>query len=217
MMRTRFDSQLSALNHRLIQMGALCETVIDLAARAVGLNMPQLANQIPEHSAQIRRAGREAEGMCMRLFLHQQPVAGDLRHISAALKMVTDMQRIGDQAEDLAEIISIMKITDTEDLRPMDTLAAQACSMVTTSVDAFVKKDAALARQVIDRDEAVDLGLLEMRDVLIRRIAQAPESGQEALDLYMTAKYFERIADHAVNLARWVQYAVTGQEKGERL
>ena len=209
-MRTQFDQQLSALSHRLIQMGSLCETVIDLAARAVLMKQPELAGEIPAHSAEIRQAARDAEGMCMRLFLQQQPVAGDLRHISAALKMVTDMQRIGDQAEDMAEIITVMKMTVMDDLKPIDEMAGEASAMVTASVDAFVKKDADLARQVIDRDEAVDRGFRQVRSALIHRIAVEPDSGEEALDLYMIAKYFERIADHAVNIGQWVQYSVTG-------
>ena len=209
-MRTRFDQQLSTLNHRLIQMGSLCETVIDLAARAVLMKQPELAEKIPAHSTEIRQAARDAEGMCMRLFLQQQPVAGDLRHISAALKMVTDMQRIGDQAEDMAEIVTVMKMTGEDDLKPIDEMAKEASSMVTTSVDAFVNKDVVLAQQVIDRDDVVDRGFREVRSALIRRIAVDPENGEEALDLYMIAKYFERIADHAVNIGQWVQYSVTG-------
>ena len=211
-MRTKFDQQLDALSRRLIQMGSLCETVIDLAARAVVLKQPELAREIPAHSAGIRQAARDSEGMCMQLLLRQQPVAGDLRHISAALKMVTDMQRIGDQAEDMAEIIGIMPMTLKDDCMPIDDMAKQARAMVTASVDAFVDKNVSLAQQVTDRDEAVDQGLCQVRAALIRRIAGEPDCGEEALDLYMIAKYFERIADHAVNIAGWVRYSVTGQQ-----
>lgn len=216
-MRTEFDRQLGALNHWLIQMGAICEKVISQAASSIARGDKAPAAEIPPLAEKLRGMARDAEGLCMRLFLQQQPVAGDLRHISAALKMVTDMQRIGDQAEDMAEIIAVMKTDGSYDFREIDRMAEAAIKMVTGSVDAFVHQNTALAEQVIRRDDEVDSCFLRVRSSLIELIRKNPQDGEEALDLFMIAKYFERMADHAVNIAGWVRFSVTGELQGGSL
>ena len=158
---------------------------------------------------------RDIEAMCLRLLLQQQPVAGDLRRISAALKMITDMERIGDQAEDIAEIIPYMEGRSGEECAAVGEMAKAAIHMVTRSVDAFVHRDTDLARKVIAYDDVVDDDFDRVKAALIGLIAKNPADGEYALDLLMIAKYFERIGDHAVNIAGWVVFAVTGVHPGE--
>ena len=184
-MRNKFDEQLSQLNHEMIEMGALCEEVIALASRALTENDKSLAARVAPLDSEIDRKERDIENLCLKLLLQQQPVARDLRQISAALKMITDMERIGDQAEDIAE----------------------------ESVDAYVKCDTMLAEQVIAEDDTVDGYFTQVKERLIGKIAQDPADGEYALDLLMIAKYFERIGDHATNIAEWVIFSVTGVHK----
>ena len=198
-MRNKFDEQLSQLNHEMIEMGALCEEVIALASRALTENDKSLAARVAPLDSEIDRKERDIENLCLKLLLQQQPVARDLRQISAALKMITDMERIGDQAE------------DNDLLREM---AKAAIRMVTESVDAYVKCDTMLAEQVIAEDDTVDGYFTQVKERLIGKIAQAPADGEYALDLLMIAKYFERIGDHATNIAEWVIFSVTGVHKG---
>ena len=183
-MRSRFDEQLALLNRELIEMGALCEEVIALSAQALTEGNAELAARVAPLDQEIDRKEREIESLCLKLLLQQQPVAKDLRQISAALKMITDMERIGDQAGDIAE-----------------------------SVDAYVKHDTVLADQVIAEDDTVDDYFARVKKDLIKRIAQDPDDGEFALDLLMIAKYFERIGDHATNIAEWVIFSVTGEHK----
>ena len=212
-MRSRFDEQLALLNRELIEMGALCEEAIALAARALTEGEPQLAKQVAPLDGEIDQKERNIEAMCLKLLLQQQPVARDLRQISAALKMITDMERIGDQAEDIAEIVGFLNGRSAENSSLLREMARSAIEMVTGSVDAFVKQDTALAEKVIAQDDVVDSYFEQVKEALIRKIADMPEDGAYALDLLMIAKYFERIGDHAVNLAQWVIFAVTGQHK----
>lgn len=216
-MRTRFDEQLALLNRNLIRMGAICEESIALAAKAIGSGGAELARQISPLSAELDELEREVENLCLQLLLRQQPVARDLRYVSTALKMVTDMQRIGNQAEDIAGIVLVMHRSSENELPLLGEMARAVIEMVTGSVDAFVRQNVTLARQVIDRDDEVDEDLIRVKDILIDMIASHPEQGQEALDLLMIAKYFERIGDHAVNVAGWVVFAVTGQHEGEHI
>ena len=206
-MRSRFDEQLTRLNQALIEMGAMCEEVIALAAKALADWDPRLAKKVAPLDGEIDRMERDIEAMCLRLLLQQQPVAGDLRRISAALKMITDMERIGDQAEDIAEIIPYMEGRSGEECAAVGEMAKAAIHMVTRSVDAFVHRDTDLARKVIAYDR--------VKAALIGLIAKNPADGEYALDLLMIAKYFERIGDHAVNIAGWVVFAVTGVHPGE--
>ena len=210
-MRSRFDTQLALLNRELIEMGALCEEAIALVSKAITESDKALAKKIAPIDSEIDRMEREIESMCLKLLLQQQPVAGDLRQISAALKMITDMERIGDQAEDIAEIIMLPgegNIPSREVLREM---ARATIGMVTESVDAYVKKDVSLAEKVIGDDDIVD-GLFDtVKKDLIKKISEKSTDGEYAVDTLIIAKYFERIGDHAVNIAEWVIFSVTGK------
>lgn len=209
-MRSRFDEQLSQLNTEMIRMGAQCENVIAMSAKALLEGDTALAAEVPELSARIDRCERDIEGMCLKLLLQQQPVAGDLRVISSALKMVTDMERIGHQSADIAEIITMAHIAASDDTLPIHAMAEAAIKMVTQSIDAFVKKDTAAARAVIGYDDVVDECFDRVKSALIERFSKPETDGEYALDLLMIAKYFERIGDHAVNIAKWVLFSITG-------
>ena len=215
MMRSRFDEQLAQLNKQLIEMGALCEEVISMASRALMDGDLPLAAKVAPLDAEIDQKERDVESLCLKLLLQQQPVAKDLRQISAALKMITDMERIGDQAEDIAEIIKFLNGRTVENGALIRELASAAIKMVTESVDAFVKHDIMLAEKVVSDDDIVDRYFDQVKQKLIERIAQQPADGEYALDLLMIAKYFKRIGDHAVNLAEWVIFSVTGVHKEE--
>ena len=212
-MRSRFDEQLGLLNRELIEMGALCEEVIALAAKAMGDGDVALARKVGPLDAEIDRKERDIESLCLKLLLQQQPVARDLRQISAALKMITDMERIGDQAEDIAEIVTFLSGRHPENSELMREMACATIKMVTDSVDAFVKHDILLAEQVVRSDDTVDDYFDEVKRQLIGKIAAEPGDGEYALDLLMIAKYFERIGDHATNIAEWVIFSVTGVHK----
>ena len=208
-MRSRFDEQLSLLNKELIEMGALCEEVIALAAKALIAADRELAQKVAPLDSEIDRKERTIESMCLKLLLQQQPVARDLRQVSAALKMITDMERIGDQAEDIAEIVcSVGRPIENDGL--LREMAQAAIKMVTESVDAFVKHDIILAKKVVRDDDIVDHYFDEIRRTLIQKLSHDPDDGEAAVDLLIIAKYFERIGDHAVNIAQWVIFSITG-------
>ena len=215
MVRSRFDEQLELLNRELIEMGALCEQVISMAARALMSGDTKLAGQIVPLDGEIDQMERDVESRCLKLLLQQQPVAKDLRQVSAALKMVTDMERIGDQASDIAEIISFLHGRGGEDCAFIGQMGEATIRMVTDSIDAFVRRDTKLADEVIAHDDIVDAYFLKVKTALIQYIAASPDDGEYALDLLMIAKYFERIGDHAVNIAEWVLFSVTGVHKGD--
>lgn len=212
-MRNRFDTQLMELNNELIAMGALCENAIASSVKALLNGDVKLAASAIRIDQEIDRKEREIESLCLKLLLQQQPVAKDLRQISAALKMITDMERIGDQAEDIAEIITFLGGRGAENSNLLREMARSTIKMVTESVDAYVKHDTALADQVIAEDDTVDDYFARVKKDLIKRIAQDPDDGEFALDLLMIAKYFERIGDHATNIAEWVIFSVTGEHK----
>ena len=214
-MRSRFDEQLSQLNREMIEMGALCEEVIALASQALTEGDAALARKVAPLDGEIDQKERDIEAMCLRLLLQQQPVARDLRQISAALKMITDMERIGDQAEDIAEIVPFVVGHSAENDALLKEMARATIQMVTGSVDAYVKHDLALAEKVVADDDIVDGFFDQVKEQLIGRIARSPEEGEYALDLLMIAKYLERIGDHAVNIAQWVTFSVTGVHKEE--
>ena len=215
MIRSRFDEQLELLNRELIEMGALCEQAISMAARALMSGDTALAAQITPLDGEIDQMERDVESRCLKLLLQQQPVAKDLRQVSAALKMVTDMERIGDQASDIAEIIGFLKGRGGEDCAFIGQMGEATIRMVSGSIDAFVRRDTRLADEVIAHDDIVDAYFLKVKTALIQYIAASPDDGEYALDLLMIAKYFERIGDHAVNIAEWVLFAVTGVHKGD--
>ena len=215
MIRSRFDEQLELLNRELIEMGALCEQVISMAARALMSGDTKLAAQITPLDGEIDQMERDVESRCLKLLLQQQPVAKDLRQVSAALKMVTDMERIGDQASDIAEIIGFLHGRGGEDCAFIGQMGEATIRMVSGSIDAFVRRDTKLADEVIAHDDIVDAYFLKVKTALIQYIAASPDDGEYALDLLMIAKYFERIGDHAVNIAEWVLFSVTGVHTGD--
>ena len=209
-MRNRFHEQLEQLNVELIEMGALCEEAISAATKAYLEGDRQLGSRAAYLEQEIDHKERDIEGQCMKLLLRQQPVASDLRAVSAAMRMISDMERIGDQASDIAEIARDMKRSSVIEEVPMGEMARAAIGMVTDSVDAFVRSDLKLAHAVIARDDELDGLFLTVREKLTDLIAQRRDGGL-CLDLLMVAKYFERIGDHACNIAQWVEYAITGE------
>lgn len=210
-MRSRFDEQLEQLNKELITMGMLCEDAIEKAAQALLSGDRALAGTLPELQSRVNHKEREIESICLRLLLHQQPVARDLRTVSAALKMVTDVERIGVQSTDIADIITKSKLQEVEsDSLPIRDMATAVIKMVSDSLDAFVKKDMKIAQDVVKYDDVVDGYFNDMKRALIERLKEADSDGESILDLLMIAKYFERIGDHAVNIAKWVQFSITG-------
>ena len=211
-MRSRFDEQLKLLNRKMTEMGGECESIIAAAGKALLQGSAEDARRAQEQGHRIDQLEREIESICLKLLLQQQPVARDLRVISAALKMITDMERIGDQAEDIAEII-----TTGAECRDIRVMAESTIKMVTDSVDAYVRQDLSLARAVIEYDDVVDEAFCRVKGTLIAMIAQNTADGEYALDLLMIAKYFERIGDHAVNIAEWVEFSVTGEHKSDSM
>ena len=208
-MRVKFEAQLERLNVERITMGALCEDVISGAAKALLDGDSGLRETVLAAERDINQKERDIESLCMKLLLQQQPVARDLRTISSALKMISDMERIGDQAADIAEITRDIADNSIKDLVPIGDMARATIKMVTDSVDSFVRKDLGLAEAVISSDDVVDDLFLQVREELIRRIGMG-DSGEVCIDLLMIAKYLERIGDHAVNIAEWVEYSLTG-------
>ena len=212
-MRGQFDEQLALLNREMIKIGALCEEAITLVSSALSSGDAALAAKVAPCDKQIDQKERDIETLCLKLLLQQQPVARDLRQISAALKMITDMERIGDQAEDIAEIITFLDGRSANEHTHLKEMASATIKMVTDSVDAYVKRDVALAKSVIAYDDVVDSCFDKVKKRLTQMIAADPADGEYALDLLMIAKYFERIGDHATNIAEWVVYSVTGIHK----
>ena len=215
-MRSKFDEQLSLMKNELIRMGALCEEAISLAAKALEEGERALAAKVRPLEEEIDQMERDIETLCLKLLLQQQPVARDLRQISAALKIITDMERIGDQAADIAEIILTMLAGGyvPEDVGHIREMAAETIRMVTGSVDAYVRQDVAQAQSVIAHDDVIDCFFTQVKSVLIQKIVKDPTGGEYVLDLLMIDKYLERIGDHAVNVAEWVVFSVTGSKKG---
>ena len=212
-MRDCFQEQLKELNQELIKMGADCEAIIAMAADALTGWNRELADQVSAVGARIDEGYRAIESACLKLLLRQQPVARDLRIISAAMKMITDMERIGDQAEDIVDLIPKMGPRANGDHPRIRQMAAAAQQMVTGAVEAYVRQDTALARQVMATDDVVDDYFRRIKKDIIGLIAEDPADGEYALDLLMIAKYFERIGDHCTNIAEWVEFSVTGQHK----
>jgi phosphate transport system protein len=212
-MRSRFDEQLALLNQELTTMGALCEEAIALVAKALSSGDKEMLQKVVTLDGEIDQMERDIESLCLKLLLQQQPVARDLRQISAALKMVTDLERIGDQAEDIAEIIPFLEGYDIPAHGQIHEMAEATSKMVTDSVDAYVKKDLNLAGTVVAYDDVVDDCFDKVKHDLIQIVVQNPADGGCAFDLLMIAKYFERIGDHAVNVAQWVRFSMTGNKE----
>ena len=214
-MRSKFDEQLKQLNVELTAMGGLCETAIANAAKALMTGDPKLAENAITIDAQIDDKEREIESLCLKLLLQQQPVARDLRQISSALKMITDMERIGDQAADIADIVKVMSLGVPDASIRLKDMAKATASMVTKCIDAYVKQDLKLAREVIDFDDIVDDLFDEVKDEILQGMRKGITTDVQSLDYLMIAKYYERIGDHATNIAEWVVYSINGHHKGE--
>jgi len=215
-MRNKFDEQLAKLNSMLIDMGAMVEKAILFAIRALVQQDEEMARQAIVHEIEIDQMEKQIESICLKLLLQQQPVARDLRIISAALKMITDMERIGDQAADISEItLTLLGETFIKKLEHIPQMAEATAKMVTDSIDAYVKMDVELAQHVIAYDDVVDDLFQNVRDDLIELIRKNKDSGGQAISLIMIAKYFERIGDHATNIAEWVLFSITGRHVDE--
>ena len=210
-MRNKFDEQLEKLHIELIKMGALCEEAVTTAICALEKNDVTALHKVFETDGEIDQAERDIERLCMKLLLQQQPVATDLRVISSALKMITDMERVGDQASDIAEIAKIIIEGGHGINEDMKKMAREAVKMVTDSVDSFVKKDLELARKVIAYDDVVDNWFSKMKKDVIEMISKDSSLGEYSIDLLMIAKYLERIGDHATNISEWVEFSITGE------
>ena len=210
-MRNRFDEQLNNLNNELITMGALCEEAISSAVKLLIDNDVKMKENVLETDKQIDQKERDIETLCMKLLMQQQPVASDLRTISSALKMISDMERIGDQASDIAEIAEYANGCGMQSEIHIADMARATIQMVTDSIDSFVKKDVTLAHTVIEHDNTVDDLFDKVKGELISAIENKAANAEALIDLLMIAKYFERIGDHAENIAEWVIYSITGK------
>ena len=210
-MRNRFDRQLHLLDEQLTHMGELCETAIAKATQALKDGSIEQAKVIIAEDEEIDQIEKDIERLCLKLLLQQQPVAKDLRRISAALKMITDMERIGDQTSDIAEIILSSKgVAATDEIHVIGTMASEVSKMVRTSVTAYVEKDLELARSGgRERGE----GEREREREGEREREREREKGKRIFDLIMVTKYLERIGDHATNIAEWVEFSITGVHK----
>ena len=212
MVRSRLDAQLDELNNDMIQMGALCEDIITNSTKAFIEKDFDLAREVLKSANDIDKKEDDIERLCLKMLLQQQPVAHDLRVISAALKMITDMERIGDQAEDICEIVLVLEKLNVIEIDNIVKMSNESCIMLSSSIDAYVAKDITLARNVIENDDVVDNLFITVRKDLIKFIRENDEP-QVALDLLMIAKYYERIADHATNIAEWVIFSINGDHK----
>ena len=214
-MRTKFDEQLRQLNIELIRMGSMCEEAISIAAKVLDGDNTVSTERVFSLEHDIDELEHDIESRCMRMLLQQQPVAKDLRVISAALKMISDMERIGDQAADVAELTGYVASTVAQGKLHITKMAKAAVMMVTESIDAFVRADMETAQKVIRDDDTVDSLFIQVRKELLASLKEEDGNPEAILDLLMIAKYFERIGDHAVNLAEWVQYSITGVHKSD--
>lgn len=213
-MRSRFDMQLDKLNEQLTRMGELCEKAIANVAKALKNGDLELAKQVIKEDEEIDQMEKEIESLCLKLLLQQQPVAKDLRQISAALKMITDMERIGDQTADIADIIIAAGMSEVSDIRLTLEMAEATSEMVRYSVLAYVNKDLELAHKVMMEDDLVDDLFDLMKQQLVKIIAEDHgNQGEKAIDIMMITKYLERIGDHATNIAEWVEFSITGAHK----
>ncbi|MDR3072089.1 MAG: phosphate signaling complex protein PhoU [Clostridiales Family XIII bacterium] len=217
-MRILFDEQLTRLNNSLIEMGGLVEYSISETTEALITQDETRAKAVIVNEDTIDDKEKEIEAMCLKLMLSQQPVASDFRQISTVLKMLTDMERIGDQASDIAELCILLSKQDyIKKLEHIPKMAEETIRMVSESIDAFVRRDTKLAQEVIDRDDIVDSLFDEVKRELIALVHKSPTNGEQAFDLLQIAKYYERIGDHAVNIAEWVIFSITGKHKDTQL
>ena len=213
-MRERYMHQLKQLNDLLVQMGQMVEHAIELAINALNSQDVKKAKETISYDEEIDEMEKEIERLCLKLLLCQQPVAKDLRFISAALKMITDLERIGDHASYIGElVIYLSECPQINNLDCLKKMATETTDMVIQSINAYVESDIERAKAVILHDDVVDALFLEEKNELIRLIHQDVNNGEQATDLLMVAKYFERIGDHATNIAEWVIFSVTGNKE----
>jgi phosphate transport system protein len=215
-MRERFEQQLEKLHVELITMGALCEEAISAAAKALESDDESLLHQVWEADSAIDQKEKEIESLCLKLLLQQQPVARDLREISSALKMISDMERIGDQASDIGDISRYIQGEIPRSGLHIKEMAQAAVHMVTVSVESFVRRDLAMAQEAMDYDNVIDELFVKVKQDLIDWMSKNPDTAETAMDLLMVAKYLERIGDHAQNIAEWVVFSLTGIHAGEK-
>lgn len=215
-MRAAYQKDLSKLHEELIKMGSICEEAIRDSVDALKEGNESKAKAAIPLEQETDQLERSIESRCMRMLWQQQPVAGDFRNITAAMRMITDLERIGDQATDIARIVISLEGRSVKPCMPLISMAEEAMAMVNLSIDAFVKQDVCLAKGVIEKDSLVDANFERVKDYLIELIANNPDEGEFALNLLMIAKYLERIGDHATNIAEWVIYSVTGAQKERR-
>ncbi|MBQ7354398.1 MAG: phosphate signaling complex protein PhoU [Clostridia bacterium] len=216
-MRERYNEELRALHNSLIQMGALCEVAISAAMKLLLDEDETLAAKVASADSEIDRMERDIEQSCMKLLLLQHPMANDLRTISAALKMISDMERIGDQASDIAELAPHVSQSAVKTKIHLKEMAVAAIGMVTDSIDSFVRRDLQLAQKVMESDDAVDNYFNQIKAELIKILSTGTEDGESCIDLLMVAKYLERIGDHAENIAEWVEFSITGVHESSEL
>lgn len=211
MMRNEYERQLAQLKGELITMGALCEEAITNAVKYLMGSDEADRDACLSADGQIDEKERDIESLCIKLILQQQPVAGDLRAVSAAMKMISDMERIGDQASDIVEIAPYVVRSGLESETHIRDMAEATTRMVSESVESFVRTDEEIARLVIMHDDLVDELFDRVKAELIQSIAERKHNAEALIDLLMIAKYFERIGDHAENIAEWVIYSITGK------
>jgi phosphate transport system protein len=210
MVRNKFMAKLDELNEMLLDMGRSCEQVIAMATTALKNQDKKLAEETIEFDQHIDQMDKDIEALCLKLLLQQQPVARDFRLVTAALKMIGDMERIGDQSADIAEISMYINKPFIKELVHIPQMAEATIKMVGDAVKSYVESDLTLARSVVKQDDLVDELFATIKNDLIELIRQNPDNGEQAIDLIMIAKYFERIGDHATNIAEWVEYSITG-------
>ena len=213
-MRSKFDEQLKILNQEMMFMGSMIEDSIQKAIDALMSQDKELARKIMESDSDVDHEQKKIEGICFNLLMQQQPVARDLRGISAAMKMVTDMERIGDHASDISEITIMLAdkpyVLEQDDIKKM---ASETVLMLIRSIEAYVEKDMEKAKKVIKHDDVVDDLFEKVKSEIIEMIRKEPEDGEQATDMLMIAKYFERIGDHATNIAEWVIFALDDKKE----
>lgn len=211
-MRDKYEEQLLMLNTELMRMGALCEEAISCAVRSLTENDGTMKQRVSETEKQIDHKERDIESLCMKLLIHQQPVATDFRMITSALKMISDMERIGDQAEDISEIAEYISGIDLKSKDTLNEMAKTAVDMVMKSIESYIEQSTKIAYEVIKEDDVMDELFMNAKKQLICEIQSSSSGNAEALvDILMIAKYFERIGDHAENIAEWVVYSLTGK------
>lgn len=213
-MRKKFDQELEAVKENLAKMGLLCERGIEMAIEYIEKPDQKLETSIAETEQEIDDMERQIENQCLKLFMREQPVASDLRAVSAAMRMISDLERIGDHAEDIAEVAKYLNEDGSPagSMNELREMSRAASAMVRNAVEAYAKKDLDLANQVAASDDVVDSYFEKIKRDIATQISENVESAQHGLDSLMVAKYLERIGDHSVNLAEWVRFMITGNK-----